>query len=101
MVVFALASTRAAEVETKHREPGFLKRSRNSKHHFVVHRPAKQRMGMANDSRARHRCGRFFEDRLDSPGGTLKEGVPPQVSHHRCFASFASLAFLARPNFNC
>jgi hypothetical protein len=75
VVVLALASTRAPKVESKHRKSCILKRPSDSIDDLVVHRPAEQRMRVANYGCPRHPSSRFFEYRLDSTGRPWKESV--------------------------
>ena len=52
VVVFTLTSAGSAEIESKYRKPRALKGARDSKDDLIVHRTSKQRVWMANDSRA-------------------------------------------------
>src|SRR6202021_3265163 len=47
-IVLPFAQSRAAKIETQHGKPKRIQRFRGLIDHFVVHRPAKQRMGMTN-----------------------------------------------------
>ena len=53
VIVFTLAQSRAAKIEAQHRKTKSVERFHRMEHNFVVQRPAKQRMWMANHRRMR------------------------------------------------
>jgi hypothetical protein len=65
----------SSEIEPQDRKPALLKDACYSIHDFVVHRSAKERMGVTDNSRfSRIRSG-SLPNRLDAPRRTIDEKI--------------------------
>ena len=73
MIVFALAQSRAAKVESQHGKSKTVQRLHRVKHDFVVQRPAKQRMRMANQRRMGCVLRAGIQQRLQPSGRTVEK----------------------------
>ena len=73
LIVFALAQSRSAKIESHHGESETVQRLHGVKHNLVVQRPAKQRMRMA-DQRGMSRILRArIEQRLQPACGAVEK----------------------------
>jgi hypothetical protein len=85
--VYAGARSRAAKIESQDRNTKGIQRFRRLVNHFVVHRPAKERMRMADNRGERRMRGSGWgpENRLEASGRSLQEEIAGVVgSGHRC-----------------
>ena len=94
-VMFARAQARAAKIEAQHGEAKRIERLRGLVNHFVVHGPAEQRMGMANDGRepgpVARRGGGRPENRFQAAGRAFQKEIAGIVgSSHGCAREFFS-----------
>ncbi len=85
-VVHAFAEAHASKVEPRDGQPKPMDRFRGLVNHFVVHRPAKQRMRVADD-RGQRRPRAFFlrggpQDRFDAAGGAGKHQGSMRLRRH-------------------
>jgi len=73
MRVFALAEARAPEIKAQYRETKTVQRFHGMKHDFVMQRPAKQRMRMANQRGMRGVGSACIEQGLEFARRTIKK----------------------------
>src|SRR5579872_170187 len=73
LVVFALAQARAAKVEAQHRETKAVQRLHSVEDNFIVQRPAKQRMRMADDGCKSGILGATVKQRFQPSHRAVKE----------------------------
>src|SRR5262252_7652707 len=78
----ASAQSRAAEIETQHRNAQRVHGFRGVVNDLVVHRPAKQRMWMANQRCQRRQIGARWrpENRLQTAGRSYEKEILRVVS---------------------
>ena len=72
VVVFALAQSRPAKIEAQHRKTKTVQRLHGVEDDFVVQRPAKQRMRMANHRRMRRILRAGIEQRFQPSRRTVE-----------------------------
>src|SRR5262249_57577464 len=65
VIMLSGAFSYSSEVESESDKAGFKERPRHHKHNLVVHGPAIERVGMANDRGPSYRPGRFLNEGLD------------------------------------
>ena len=72
-IVFALAESGATKVEAQHGETKTVQRLHRMEHDLIMQRPAKQRMGMANDCGVRRVLRACVEQGFQSSHWTFEE----------------------------
>jgi len=73
MIMFPMTKPRAPKVEPQHRKPKTVQRLHGMKHNFVMQRPPKQWMRMANHRRMRGALRACIQQRLQPPRRTFQK----------------------------